>query len=71
LFEAWLEKRSGPDLVILGHMTGNEIRQAFLDYFAERDYRLVGRYLRADPDNLWFTPVEAAIPPGVGVAHPH
>lgn len=33
-----------------------EVRQAILDYFAERDYVLVGRYLRADIWNLYFTP---------------
>jgi hypothetical protein len=44
-----------------------DIRQQLLDYFAERNYRLVGRYLRADPYNLWFTPADAKLPVGVDV----
>lgn len=32
------------------------VRQAILDYFARRGYTVVGRYLRADPQNLWFRP---------------
>jgi hypothetical protein len=33
-----------------------EVRQAILDYFARNDYVLVGKYLRADTQNLYFTP---------------
>lgn len=33
-----------------------EVRQEVLDYFAEHDYVLVGKYLRADPLNLYFRP---------------
>lgn len=33
-----------------------EVRQAILDYFTARGYVIVGRYLRADPQNLWFRP---------------
>lgn len=32
------------------------VRQNILDYFAEHGYVVVGKYLRADPANLWFTP---------------
>ena len=46
-----------------------DVRQQLLDYFAARGYRLIGRYLRADPYNLWFAPSDAAIPPGVDVTH--
>jgi FkbM family methyltransferase len=33
-----------------------EVRQQILDYFAAREYVAVGKYLRADPQNLWFMP---------------
>ena len=46
-----------------------DIRQQLLDYFAERNYRVVGRYLRADPNNLWFAPADSKLPAGVNVAH--
>ena len=42
-----------------------EVRQQLLDYFEARDYRLVGRYLRADPHNLWFAPADSEFPPGI------
>ena len=48
-----------------------DIRQQLLDYFAERNYRLVGRYLRADPQNLWFAPADATLPGGIDIAHAH
>jgi FkbM family methyltransferase len=48
-----------------------DIRQQLLDYFAERGYRVVGRYLRADPYNLWFAPVGVKLPDGVDIAHAH
>jgi len=48
-----------------------DIRQQLLDYFAERNYRVVGRYLRADPSNLWFAPADATIPQGIDIAHNH
>lgn len=32
-----------------------EVRQQILDYFAARRYVVVGKSLRADPQNLWFT----------------
>jgi FkbM family methyltransferase len=33
-----------------------EVRQQILDYFAARGYVVVGKYMRADPQNLWFAP---------------
>jgi FkbM family methyltransferase len=42
-----------------------EVRQHLLDYFADHDYRVVGRYLRADPSNLWFAPAGSALPKGI------
>ena len=36
-----------------------EVRQAILDYFASRGYRLLARYLRADRANLYFAPIDA------------
>jgi hypothetical protein len=33
-----------------------EVRQQILDYFAERQYHVVGKYLRADTENIWFAP---------------
>jgi FkbM family methyltransferase len=34
-----------------------EVRQVILDYFAGHRYVLVGRYLRADGENLYFEPL--------------
>jgi FkbM family methyltransferase len=48
-----------------------DIRQQLLNYFADHGYRVVGRYLRADPDNLWFAPSAATIPGGVHAGHSH
>jgi FkbM family methyltransferase len=31
-----------------------EVRQQILDYFAAHDYVVIGKYLRADTENLWF-----------------
>ena len=39
-----------------------ETRQAILDYFQTAGYVIVGKYLRADSDNLWFRPVEPSTP---------
>lgn len=33
-----------------------EVRQQILDYFARHDYVVVGKYLRADDKNLYFSP---------------
>jgi FkbM family methyltransferase len=35
-----------------------ETRQAILNYFAQAGYVVVGRYLHADPQNLYFAPIE-------------
>lgn len=32
------------------------VRQQILDYFAGAGYVIVGKYMRADPQNLWFAP---------------
>lgn len=42
-----------------------EVRQQLLGYFEAHDYRVVGRYLRADPNNLWFAHADSEFPPGV------
>jgi FkbM family methyltransferase len=34
-----------------------QVRQQILDYFARRNYVIIARYLRADPQNLWFRPL--------------
>ncbi|MGB8957673.1 MAG: FkbM family methyltransferase [Candidatus Aminicenantales bacterium] len=34
-----------------------QARQQILDYFAERRYVVIARYLRADRQNLWFMPL--------------
>lgn len=34
-----------------------QVRQQVLDYFAQRQYVVVAKYLRADPQNLWFMPL--------------
>lgn len=33
-----------------------DVRQQILDYFDEAGYRLIGKYLRMDPNNLYFKP---------------
>jgi FkbM family methyltransferase len=33
-----------------------QVRQEILDYFAAHDYVVIGKYLRADTENLWFEP---------------
>lgn len=48
-----------------------EIRQQLIDYFTDRRYRLVARYLRADLHNLWFAPADLTLPDGVPTADPH
>jgi FkbM family methyltransferase len=35
-----------------------EVRQQILDYFARNGYVVLGKYLRADGHNLWFTALE-------------
>jgi FkbM family methyltransferase len=40
-----------------------QVRQQILDYFAAHGYVVVGRYLRADLQNLYFAPVDATAPP--------
>ncbi len=35
-----------------------DVRQEILDYFARHGYSVVGKYLRADPKNLYFTPLD-------------
>jgi FkbM family methyltransferase len=32
-----------------------EVRQQIIDYFAHHGYVVIGKYLRADTQNLWFT----------------
>jgi len=34
-----------------------EVRQQIVDYFVQRGYTIVGKYLRADASNLYFTPI--------------
>jgi FkbM family methyltransferase len=48
-----------------------DVRQQLINYFADRQYRVVGRYLRADPYNLWFAPADSALPSGVQIADVH
>ena len=51
-------ERYRPDLVCIeGH---EEVRQQILDYFARHGYTVIGRYLRADPRNLYFQPLPKA-----------
>lgn len=38
-----------------------EVRQAILDFFANRGYVLIGRYLRADGLNLYFEPLDVSV----------
>jgi FkbM family methyltransferase len=56
-------ERYRPSLVCIEAHPG--VRQQILDYFAQRDYVLVGRYLRADGNNLYFAPLTSSgQPPG-------
>lgn len=48
-------ERFRPDLVCIE--AHPEVRQQILDYFAQHGYTVVGKYLRADPRNLYFTPL--------------
>jgi len=59
--------RVAPRLVVVE--AHPEVRQQLLDYFERHRYRVVGRYLRADPDNLWFAPSETVMPGGVDTKH--
>jgi Methyltransferase FkbM domain len=48
--------RFKPALVCIeGHP---EVRQQILDYFQKHGYVLIGKYLRADVKNLYFTPAQ-------------
>jgi FkbM family methyltransferase len=47
--------RFKPELVCIE--AHEEVRQQILDYFARHHYALVGKYLRVDPQNLYFTPM--------------
>jgi len=40
-----------------------EVRQWILDYFAERGYVVIGKYLRMDDRNLYFAPRGMAVKP--------
>jgi hypothetical protein len=35
-----------------------DVRQQILDYFAKHRYTVIGKYLRVDPNNLYFQPQE-------------
>jgi FkbM family methyltransferase len=65
--------RFKPSLVCIeGHTA---VRQQILNYFASHGYVLVGRYLRADLQNLYFEPLSSDGPPseptaGAGVKAP-
>jgi len=53
-------ERFRPELVCIE--AHPEVRQQLLDYFHAHHYVIVGRYLRADPQNLWFAPDDAKLP---------
>jgi FkbM family methyltransferase len=46
--------RFQPDLVTIE--AHPEVRQQILDYFARHNYVMVGKYLRLDPNNIYFQP---------------
>jgi len=50
-------QRFGPALVCIE--AHPEVRQQILNYFTQRGYVLVGKYLRADTQNLYFAPLAA------------
>lgn len=41
------------------------IRQHLLDYFAQHDYSLIGKYWRVDSENFWFAPRGTVRDPGL------
>jgi FkbM family methyltransferase len=49
-------ERFRPELVCIE--AHPEVRQQLLDYFAAHSYRLIGKYLRIDVSNLYFTPAD-------------
>jgi FkbM family methyltransferase len=51
-------ERFRPSLV--GVESHAPVRQQILDYFARHDYVVIGKYLRADSENLWFAPIGQA-----------
>jgi FkbM family methyltransferase len=51
-------QRFRPELVCIE--AHEEVRQALLEYFARRGYVVAGKYLRADTQNLYFTPLSNA-----------
>jgi FkbM family methyltransferase len=51
--------RFRPSLVCIeAHL---DVRQQILDYFATNGYVLIGKYLRADPYNLYFKPIDSSL----------
>jgi FkbM family methyltransferase len=48
-------ERFRPELVCIE--AHPQVRQQILDYFARHHYTIVGKYLRADVNNLYFTPL--------------
>jgi FkbM family methyltransferase len=50
--------RFRPELVCIE--AHEEVRQQILDYFSTHHYVLVGKYLRVDTENLYFTPMRDA-----------
>jgi FkbM family methyltransferase len=51
-------ERYRPSLVCIeAHL---DVRQQILDYFARHGYTVIGKYLRADPKNLYFQPLPRA-----------
>ena len=48
-------ERFQPGLVVVESHA--PVRQQILDYFASHRYVVIGKYLRADSENLWFTPI--------------
>ena len=47
--------RFRPTLVVIEAQL--PVRQQILDYFATHGYVVLAKYLRADPENLWFAPL--------------
>ena len=58
-------ERYRPDLACVE--AHQETRQQILDYFDAHGYKLVGKYLRVDPSNLYFRPATPAPAPGAAM----
>jgi hypothetical protein len=51
----WRDSTSSVSLLSSSASRHPQVRQRIIDYFARHHYVVVGKYLRADVNNLYFT----------------